>query len=296
METAFRQPASRARNAGDAHAEAMRLETVCLDALRHEVMAWPKPGLVSPVDSGSHHDMHLGTFFASMDALQGSFVALAIAGGCGQPFSTLQQIGIEAERKMLIATGGVNTHRGAIFNLGLLAAAAARRQANADLSQLECGAIVSGIWGAEILAGRKGSPSSHGNHVFERYTAGGARMEAASGFPTVYSIGLPVLRRLLHDGRDRNTALIGTLMTLMEYLPDTNVLWRDGEAGLDFVREAAADFNRSGGVDSCDWQTSLVTLHRAFVARNLSPGGSADLLAATWVVHQFESLQSHINY
>ncbi len=289
MEIAFRQSTCRAANASDAHAEAMRLETVCLDALRHEVMAWPKPGLVSPVDSGSHRDMHIGTFLASLDALQGCFSTLALAGAEGMSFQALQSIGIEAERKMLRATGGVNTHRGAIFNLGLLAAAAARRQADADLSPLECGAVVSRIWGSEILAGRKNSPVSHGNRVFERYAAGGARMEAASGFPTVYSIGLPVLRRLLNDGRDRNTALIGTLMTLMEYLPDTNVLWRDGEAGLDFVREAAADFNHSGGVDSLDWQTRLVALHRAFVARNLSPGGSADLLAATWVVHQFEA-------
>ena len=72
------------------------LEQICLDSLRYEVMAWPKPGLVSPVDSGSHRDMHLGTFFSSFDALQGSFAALARAGALGLPFSELQNIGIEA--------------------------------------------------------------------------------------------------------------------------------------------------------------------------------------------------------
>jgi triphosphoribosyl-dephospho-CoA synthase len=85
--------------------------------------------------------------------------------------------------------------------------------------------------------------------------------------------------------------LIGTLMTLMEYLPDTNILWRDGERGLDFVRASAATFNRSGGVDASDWREQLQDLHSTFVARNLSPGGSADLVAATWVVHHIETFQ-----
>ena len=276
----------------DLQGEYSLLELHCLDALRHEVMAWPKPGLVSPADSGSHSDMHLGTFFSSIDALQGSFAELAHAGARGHSFSALRAIGIEAERKMLRATGGVNTHRGAIFNLGLLVAAAARRRADKTLAHFECGAVVAKVWGADIAKGRESSPVSHGNHVYKRFAAGGARMEAASGFPTVYNIGLPALRHLLQDGHDREAALIGTLMTLMEYLPDTNVLWRDGERGLDFVRHSAANFNRSGGVETSGWRARLLLLHRAFVARNLSPGGSADLVAATWAVHQFETLHS----
>ena len=293
METALSQLTTGVEIAADPREEYLHLERHCLDALRHEVMAWPKPGLVSPVDSGSHHDMHLGTFFASIDALQGSFAALARAGASGAPFAALQTIGIAAERKMLSATGGINTHRGAIFNLGLLAAAAARRSADKTLAHLECGQIVTKAWGAEILAGRKSAPASHGNHVFKQFAAGGARMEAAAGFPTVYNIGLPVLRRLLQAGHNRETALIGTLMALMEYLPDTNVLWRAGEDGLDFVRQSAASFNRSGGVQSTNWQPRLLLLHRAFVARHLSPGGSADLVAAAWAAHQFEALHSH---
>lgn len=292
MRTTVIHPAGNAERSASLDEEYSRLDRLCLEALRHEVMAWPKPGLVSPVDSGSHSDMHLGTFFASMDALQGSFAELARAGAAASPFSELQAIGMEAEHKMLCATGGINTHRGAIFNLGLLAAAAARRMADETLAGLECGAVVTKAWGTGILAGRKESPASHGNHVFRRFAAGGARTEAAAGFPTVYSIGLPILRRLLQAGHDRETALIGTLMTLMEHLPDTNVLWRDGESGLDFVRGSAAGFNRSGGVDTPGWRARLLVLHRAFIARNLSPGGSADLVAATWTVHQFETLHS----
>lgn len=273
----------------DPHADCFRLEHLCLEALRHEAMAWPKPGLVTPVDSGSHSDMHIGTFLASIDALRGSFAMLALAGARSQPFAVLQAIGIEAERKMLLATGGINTHRGAIFNLGLLAAAAGRRQADSTLAELSCGAVVARAWGPDIASARRAAPASHGNNAFRRFAAGGARMEAASGFPTVYGIGLPALRRLLAAGHDRETAQIGTLLTLMEHLPDTNLLWRGGEAGLEFVRLSAADFNRAGGVAAPGWRDSLLALHRAFVERNLSPGGSADLMAASWAAHQLET-------
>jgi triphosphoribosyl-dephospho-CoA synthase len=104
----------------------------------------------------------------------------------------------------------------------------------------------------------------------------------------VYDVGLPVLRRHLASGHDRENALIATLLALMEYLPDTNLLWRGGEPGLEFVRQSAAAFNRDGGVAAPGWRERLLELHRECVARNLSPGGSADLMAATWAVHQLE--------
>jgi triphosphoribosyl-dephospho-CoA synthase len=264
------------------------LEHICLDALRFEAMAWPKPGLVTPVDSGSHRDMHIGTFLSSIEALQGSFAALARAGALGQSFADLQTLGVSAEQKMLRATCGVNTHRGAIFNLGLLVAAAARRQADKTLANLDCGTVVAGTWGCEIAASRRQSPASHGNIAFRQFAAGGAREEAAAGFPTVYHIGLPALRRHLAAGHNIETAQIGTLLVLMEYLTDTNLLWRKGAHGLAFVQASAATFNRAGGVDAPDWQHRLLALHREFVNRNLSPGGSADLLAASWTAHQIE--------
>ena len=286
MEAAACRPAARPH---DPHADCFLLERLCLEALRHEAMAWPKPGLVTPVDSGSHSDMHIGTFLASIDALHGSFAALALAGARGRPYAVLRAIGIEAERKMLRATGGVNTHRGAIFNLGLLAAAAARRRADAALAQLDCGAVVAKVWGADIAAGRRKSPASHGNSAYQKFAAGGARAEAEAGFPAVYDIGLPALRRHLAAGHERETAQIATLLALMEHLPDTNLLWRDGKGGLDFVRHSAAAFNRAGGVDAPGWRDRLLALHRAFVERNLSPGGSADLMAASWAAHRFEN-------
>ncbi len=265
-----------------------RLERICLDALRHEAMAWPKPGLVSPVDSGSHRDMHLGTLLASIDALRGSFAMLADAGAQNLPYSALQRIAIRAEQNMLRATNNINTHRGALFVLGLLAAAAGLRHANRALCGLSCGAIVALKWVAEIAASRKQSPTSHGNTAFQKFSAGGARSEAANGFPTLYQIGLPALRHHLKAGHSMEIARIGTLMALMEHLEDTNLLWRGGISGLEFVKSAALAFNRAGGVNASGWQQHLVSLHREFVLRNLSPGGSADLLSACCALNLLE--------
>jgi triphosphoribosyl-dephospho-CoA synthase len=288
MESAFCIAAEIKSTAHELHAECMSLEQICMDALRDEVMAWPKPGLVTPVDSGSHRDMNIGTLLTSIDALHGSFARLAHAGARAEPFAVLREIGMEAERKMLLATGGVNTHRGAIFNLGLLVAAAARRLVDQSLAISSCGEVVASVWGAEIAAARTQSPVSHGNSVYKKFAVGGARTEAAAGFPSVYNIGMPALRRNLAAGHDRETAQIAALLALMEYLPDTNLLWRGGESGIEFVRKSAAAFNRAGGVAAPGWREHLLELHRACVARNLSPGGSADLMAATWVAHELE--------
>ncbi|HUX91786.1 MAG TPA: triphosphoribosyl-dephospho-CoA synthase MdcB [Gallionellaceae bacterium] len=288
MEAAFCIAAKIESPSLDLQAGYLQLEQICVDALRCEAMAWPKPGLVTPVDSGSHCDMNIATLLTSIEALRGSFVLLAEAGARGASFAMLREIGMTAERSMLHATDGINTHRGAIFNLGLLVAAAARRPLDYSLHSLGCGEIVARLWGAEIVAARKNSPASHGNSVFKKYFAGGARTEAATGFPSVYNIGLPALRRHLAAGHDRESALLATLFALMEYLPDSNLLWRAGEPGLEFVRKSAADFNRDGGVEMPGWRERLLGLHREYVARNLSPGGSADLMAATWVVHQLE--------
>lgn len=288
METTFCIAAEIKSPARALQTDCFRLDQICMDALRYEAMAWPKPGLVTPVDSGSHRDMNIATLLTSIEALRGSFAVLAEAGACGASFAELQDIGIAAEHKMLRATAGINTHRGAIFNLGLLVAAAAHRQLDQSLRGFSCGEVVAKRWGAEIAAARAQSPASHGNSVFEKYSAGGARMQAATGFPSVYNFGLPALRQHLAAGRDRESALIATLIVLMEYLPDSNLLWRGGESGLEFVQQSAASFNRDGGVEMSGWRERLHEFHRHCVARNLSPGGSADLMAATWVAHQFE--------
>jgi triphosphoribosyl-dephospho-CoA synthase len=253
-----------------------------------ELDTWPKPGLVSHVDAGSHGDMDADTFRRSASAIAPYFHALADAGARGCGMARLRTIGLDAEAAMLAATSGVNTHRGAIFGVGLLCAAAGAKANGRVDRALSLGAVVSRLWGREILE----APvlrHSHGGSVHHRYGAGGARMEAALGFPTVYEIGLPALRRAALDvPDDPEGARAETCFALIAVVEDTNLLHRGGPSGLRFARRAAQRFLDEGGVRQPGWRARARSVHERFVARSLSPGGSADLLAMTLFVESCE--------
>jgi triphosphoribosyl-dephospho-CoA synthase len=258
-----------------------------LAALHGELLLYPKPGLVSPVDTGSHTDMDAATFMRSLFTLRHYFVRVASAGAAGARFASLRELGIAAERRMLLATGGVNTHRGAIFSLGLLCAALGRLHARGmPATPAAVRAILMLCWGEELARHADGGDDgSHGAAVARSHAAGGAREEAALGMPAVFEVGLPALRASLAAGRGKERARIDTLFALMAQVGDTNVLFRGGAAGAAFVRDTAADFIASGGTGNPQWRSRAVAAHHAFVARQLSPGGAADLLAATCLVH-----------
>ncbi|WP_395849897.1 triphosphoribosyl-dephospho-CoA synthase MdcB [Cystobacter fuscus] len=257
-------------------------------ALYAELALHPKPGLVSPLDSGSHGDMDMGTFMRSLFSLRGYFRDIAAAGARGADFPELRALGLDAERRMLVATGGINTHRGALFSLGLLAAAAgALKHEGLSLAGAALGEAVRERWGRALIeAGHAARhDDSHGARAIRRYHVRGAREEASEGFPLVFTTALPALDGVLARTGCLERAMVQALFALMAVLPDTNLLHRGGAAGLDFVRDGARCFLEEGGVLAPDWRERALALHRACVARRLSPGGSADLLAATWFVH-----------
>ncbi|WP_230089499.1 triphosphoribosyl-dephospho-CoA synthase MdcB [Herminiimonas contaminans] len=250
-------------------------------ALYDEMCLYPKPGLVSKTDNGSHDDMQAATFIKSLFSLRHYFAAIYQAGTRDADFAELTRLGIAAEATMLRATAGVNTHRGAIFNLGLLCAALGKADAaalpNADLAQ-----IVIDSWGADIkLADSKDMSSSHGNLVCRKYAVGGARGEAAAGFPHVFKIGLPTLVAIHQAGGNAVAARCQSFFAIMAALEDTNLLHRAGADGLHYARTSAISFLAEGGVFAANWLQRAKHIHQVFVARRLSPGGSADLLAAT---------------
>ena len=258
---------------------------VAATSLYLELDAYPKPGLVSPVDSGSHTDMDIGLMRASVRALQPWFGELARAGAQQAGMSVLREIGMAAERAMLAATGGVNAHRGAIFGMGLLAAAAG---ASGNTGE-SLGSRVARLWGADIR-GRAPSAASNGGRATRRYGVGGASAEAAAGFPTVYEVALPALRTGLRlAGGDRHAARIHALFALIAIMDDTNLLHRAGAPGLAFAQAQAHAFLASGSVGAGDWRSQALAIHRAFVDRNLSPGGAADLLAMAIFVEAVET-------
>jgi triphosphoribosyl-dephospho-CoA synthase len=253
-----------------------------------EVETWPKPGLVSHIDCGSHHDMDAETFRASAAAIEPYFEALADAGARGRGMDRLRVIGLEAEAAMFAATGGINTHRGAIFGLGLLCAAVGARAGGLVDPSLSLGAAVSQLWGDGIIGGPV-LLHSHGSGARRRFGAGGARMEAAQGFPSVYEVGLPSLRgAALKAPADAEAQRVEACFALIAVLEDTNLLHRGGLSGLRFARREAQRFLDDGGVGNPAWRERACSVHEGFVARWLSPGGSADLLAMTLFIDAYE--------
>ncbi len=255
-------------------------------SLREELAAYPKPGLVSHVDNGSHPDMDAECFLASIATLEPFFSQMAEAGASGCAFGALQKIGIAAEEAMWNATGGRNTHRGAIFCLGLLVAAAGWRGFSCDPS---LGEIVADRWGGEMMLSGDLPAISDGIAMCQQYGIGGARAEAKRGFPSVYDTGLPALRHALRVV-PLSAASVQVFFELLARCEDTTLLKRGGADGARFARDAALGFLGRGGVLRGGWEADAIDIHRAFVARHLTAGGSADLLAATLFLYHLEGL------
>jgi triphosphoribosyl-dephospho-CoA synthase len=263
-------------------------------ALLEELETWPKPGLVSHVDSGSHTDMDASTLRASATAITPFYYQLTVAGAAESGMNRLREIGLQAERAMLAATGGVNTHRGAIFGLGLLCAAAGATWSETTRSKSHwrakvLGAAVRRRWGPAIMSGPI-PLNSHGTNALLKFGAGGARAQAAAGFPHAIEVGLPALhlgQRLAPN--DPEAARVQGFFTIMASMDDTNLLHRGGAVGLHYAQKAANHFLEQGGVEQADWREQAVAVHRAFVVRRLSPGGCADLLAITLFLDALEA-------
>jgi len=289
----------------DHPAEASRFATTlarhAVRALYAELALYPKPGLVSLIDNGSHNDMDASTFMRSLFALRHYFRRICHAGMQDAAFAQLKQLGIEAEARMMQATRGINTHRGAIFSLGLISAAAGslhvqRRSLSAPALRAELLAK----WGPALsrhaatllpptgstsdtpaLTTASTAPLSHGLQVAAQHAASGAREEGALGLPSVFEIGLPALQTALTRGANMEQARIDTLFALMAHISDSNIYYRAGPQGAQIVREQAQSFLDHGGTRHPAWFARARATHRLFVRHRLSPGGAADLLAAT---------------
>jgi triphosphoribosyl-dephospho-CoA synthase len=270
------------------NAAAARIDRLACAALAREVALEGKPGLVTPTARGSHADMDHRSFTASIAALRGYFGDCVVLGAAGAALPALQARGRVAERAMFAATGGINTHKGAVFTLGLLCAAAGWQLADAGrLAPQVLGEVVAECWGTAILAaGRAPGAEVNATHGARlRRVAGlpGAREQAAAGFPVLFEVTLPQLRAASRAVPPAAAALHALLAT-MAVLPDTNLAHRGGLAGLAWAQRQAQAFLARGGLAVADGTVALDALCAAFVERWLSPGGSADLLAAAWLL------------
>ena len=251
-------------------------------ALIAEAVLTPKPGLVDRRGPGAHHDLDLARLLRSAAALRDGFELMAECAGSGRLRALslreeLGSIGRRSEEAMLAATGGSNAHRGAIWVLGLLVAARAIVGEDAKPSAVARMA-------AEIarLPDRFAPVvvASNGTRVCQQYGVAGARGEAREGFPHVVDIGLPALLAARDRGVDETCARLDGLMAIMTCLPDTCLLHRGGLEALRAAQAGARAVVERGGTSTEAGRHALDVLDNDLLRRWVSPGGSADLLAA----------------
>ena len=256
-------------------------------ALIRELHTTPKPGLVDEANNGAHPDMDIPLFEKSAASLVPYFRQAVRAGIEDAGMETLKAHGLDAEQTMFSATGGVNTHKGIIYSMGLLLYGMGRaletgceaREAAAELARTDAAARLKD---AARLTG------TNGGAVYTKTGAKGAIGEAAEGFPHAAACA-ERLRSYESIGASAPGAL--ALCDTMAVLSDTNVLHRGGHKGLAFVQ---AEAGRISSMPVSGRVGALRELDRKLIRQNLSPGGSADILALAYLLTAWEELSAHL--
>ncbi len=257
-------------------------------ALQAELDTTPKPGLVDKDNNGAHRDMDYALMQRSIDTLHPYFVKLALL-GCTDALPThtsIRDIGIEAEKAMLSATNGVNTHKGALFSMGLAVVAAAHEErkiaANEEqiLKERNGGEDVLVSLQTTIKALAASFPDTSGTHgskakLLSKGTTAikGALDNAREGYEMLFAEWLPFYIERRKE-RDAHT-LHKTLLRIMCDLDDTNVIYRTDLATAEEVKQEARAL-----LDNFS-KAALRDMDRHYTTRNISPGGAADMLSLT---------------
>ena len=270
-------------------------------ALLYEVTTTPKPGLVDRRNSGSHTDMDSFTFMSSAAALYPYFEACARVGRetmdrpAPETFAALRPLGCEAEGEMLDATNGVNTHKGAVFSIGITCAALGRlnRAEWCDPARVlaEVSAMTKGLAAQDFAGVTAENAATAGQKLYVQYGITGVRGQVEAGLPAVRDYGLPALEAGIAAGYDINRAGCGALLAILAHSTDTNIIARSSrERQLALTAELQALL----AADPYPDEAALAVLDDRFIAEHLSPGGSADLLALTYLLHFFKT-EEHLH-
>ena len=271
-------------------------------ALLYEVSTTPKPGLVDRLNSGSHRDMDFFTFLDSSAALSPWFREMFCLGwnSAGRPaeelFRQLRFSGQQAEQAMYTATGGVNTHKGLIFSLGILCGALGAAHSGRPIPvPMEQVLQLCRELGQCSLSDFSSAPAQEtsGLRCFHAHQITGARGQAAQGFPAAVEIGLPSLRKWTARGLSLNDAGAMTLAALLAETEDTNMIHRGGLARAEKCRK---DMDKLIPQLTADNVYHLLSqLDRQYIEANLSPGGCADLLALSFFLFFLEQ-QGYLSF
>jgi len=283
----------------------IQIASKALEAMLAEVACSPAPGLVDRFNAGAHQDMDFFTFIHSSSALVSSLLRCTLAGwthsgDCTELLPVLRKIGLDGEKDMFAATNGVNTQKGLLFLLGITAAATALHirkmgssaciegilQTVADMCQ--------GLVAQELSPLEKNKPDrklTAGERLFLEYGITGIRGELESGLTVLSAVALPRLEQAFSAGLSVNDAMVDTLIALIAVTPDTTILNRHNPQVLASVQQQAAGILHAGGMLTETGRQLIREWDDSLIQMNISPGGSADLLAAAYY---FYSIKSYI--
>ncbi len=275
--------------------EADLVASTAVKSLLYEVCVTPKPGLVDRNNSGAHRDMDIYTFMGSAAALYPYFRRAYLLGLESEDprscFSALRKDGLDAEKTMFLETGGVNTHKGAVFTMGIVCAVAgicAVQDSNSPDSILNaCACMTEGITGSDFKGLKEGNCRTNGQKLFVKHGITGIRGEMEKGLPSVRA-ALSYLESRLEAGDSMETAGAKALYRIMACIDDTSLIARGGLEKAVSVKKDAQSMLGSGDVTT----GYLEDLDRTFTQQNLSPGGAADLLAVCFFLHFLKELNN----
>lgn len=276
------------------------ISNLATKALLYEVSATPKPGLVDRYNSGAHKDMDFFSFLNSSIALIDHFRQCTMAGlNFSEEDYTLllkniRPIGIEAEKNMFNATGGINTHKGLVFSIGIIAAAAGlhyKKHRNENILATEISELVKLITKditIELREIEEKEDLTYGERLYLKYGVKGIRGEVEEGFQTVLEYALPAFKTLIKEDKHINDILIQVLLHLMANTEDSNILGRHDMETLEFAKSKAKAALSHGGIFTYYGKLYVEEMDKSFIQKNISPGGSADLLAITIMLYMLE--------
>ncbi|MFH5836517.1 triphosphoribosyl-dephospho-CoA synthase CitG [Proteiniclasticum sp. C24MP] len=293
-----------------AHHWAEEAAKLAEESILTEAVLTPKPGLVDARDSGAHKDMDIFTFLRSAVSLREGFKEMFLSGYHGgadlkELLKKLRPKGMDIEAQMFEATKDINTHKGIIFSMGLLLAALGNYM---SVSEYEGDALrvftakdtekvfqiiksmTEGIIRSDFRNLHEKSILTHGERLYRDYGFTGIRGEAEKGYPVLREQVLPVLRERRNSKESYDSRLLDMLMILMSEVEDSNIVSRGGMESLQYVRRSADRFMKEGGMRNPTALEKLHEMNQDFVSRNLSPGGSADLLSLAVFLGKMENI------
>ena len=273
-------------------------------ALMEEVYTTPKPGLVDREDTGAHTDMNCQTFQKSTEAIAEDLAAMFVAGYSWEAapetlFPLLRERGKKTEEKMFAATGGVNTHKGIIFTIGILATAAGISLRNFGTIESEDVCRISLEMTKKELEQdlrklKQSSGITHGEKIYCHLGEKGVRGLAMSGYPILCERTVPHMKQYIANNRDQNQINVQILLEIIGELTDTNVISRTSEKEMRWLQTEARAILKTGGAFCAEGLQKVRELNQICIRKNMSPGGAADLLAATIFLCRMETLMERL--